>query len=67
MKLILLTISISNILSLIAGFFLGSIWIGKGQDKADLDKDGQFDITQSSKTFKELLKLLPDTFEVEIR
>lgn len=33
MKLTLLAISISNILSLIAGFFLGSIWINKGQDE----------------------------------
>lgn len=41
--------------------------IAVGQDKMDIDKDGQLDVTQSSKTFKALMKLLPDEFEVEIK
>lgn len=41
--------------------------IAVGQDKMDIDKDGQLDVTQSGKTFKAMMKLLPDTFEVEIR
>lgn len=41
--------------------------IAVGQDNMDIDKNGQLDITQSSKTFGKLMKLLPDTFEIEIR
>lgn len=40
--------------------------IGVGKTQADLDKDGDLDITHSVWTLEELLKHLPEQFKIEI-
>ena len=41
--------------------------IAVGQDKADINKDGQLDVTKSKDTFSKLMAIVPDKFEVEVR
>ena len=41
--------------------------IAVGQDKADINKDGQLDVTKSGATFSKLMAIVPDKFEVEVR
>jgi hypothetical protein len=41
--------------------------IAVGSDFRDINNDGKLDVINSTKTFKELMVLLPDGFELEIK
>lgn len=41
--------------------------IAVGQDKVDINKDGQMDVTKSGDIFLKLMAIVPDRFEVEVR